>query len=139
MADRQADLRGCAFAYDCRDRLPQLASWMNDEDLKLLPIWQGDRFEEGAVYFDLNNPDRGPFVGSRDMGNPSDHTYALRRDVPEKIWALLQTWRQPVSEAQGDAIEASMDQIGFDVERSAAGPARPIPSLPPLPRAPRKE
>ncbi len=100
---------------------------MSDDDLKLLPIWHGWRFEDGEVYFDLDNPDRGPFVGSRHMGSPSDHTYVARSQVPEGIWAKLETWRQPISKHQSEAIAASADELNIDRERSAAGEARPIP------------
>ncbi len=44
MPDRTKDLRDCLTAYDCRDRLPDLASWMDDDLLKQITIWKGTRF-----------------------------------------------------------------------------------------------
>ena len=64
MTSRNEDLRDCLTAYDCRDRLPELSAWMTDDALKQIPIWRGNRFERGRTYFDLDNPERGPFVAS---------------------------------------------------------------------------
>ena len=38
MRDQKDDLRDCPTAYECRDRLPELAGWMSDDDLKLLMV-----------------------------------------------------------------------------------------------------
>ena len=124
MSDRSKDLRDCLTAYDCRDRLPELSAWMSDDALKLLPIWKGPRFERGQVYFDLDNPDRGPFVAEGDEAPPTDWTYVCRTDVPDEVWAQLITWRQPISEDQAEAIEQVA--ASFDLgEQSPAGEARP--------------
>src|SRR5215216_585040 len=96
MTDRTRDLRDCATAYDCRDQLPELAAWMNDDALKQLTIWRGPRFQAGELYFDLDNPERGPFEATGD-------------EQPPKVWAMLVTWRQPVNEAQGDSLAAQME------------------------------
>ena len=109
MAERLRDLRDCPTAYECRDRLPELSAWMTDELLKQLPIWQGGRFERGQEYFDLDNPERGPFVATGDEGPPTDHTYVCRSEVPERAWAQLITWQQPVSESQGETIARLME------------------------------
>ena len=97
---------------------------MHDDALKLIPIWQGSRFERGRVYFDLDNPERGAFVASGDEGIPSDYTYACMSDVPEEIWALLVTWRQPISEDQGDVIASVQEHLRIPGEGSPAGNAR---------------
>jgi len=106
MNDKHRDLRGCATAYDGRDQLPELASWMSEDHLKLLPIWHGTRFTRGHEYFDLDNPDRGAFVATGDEGVPTNWTYVCRDDVPENVWAELITWRQPISGRQAEAIES---------------------------------
>jgi hypothetical protein len=49
MAKPKLDLRGCATAYECRDRLPALSAWMDEDSLKQLPIWKGARFEAGQI------------------------------------------------------------------------------------------
>lgn len=127
MRGEKDDLRDCPTAYECRDRLPELSAWMSDELLKELQIWKGTRFERGQMYFDLDNPERGPFVATGDEAPPTDRTYACRRDVPERVWAQLVTWRQPVSSDQGRALDASVRDLGIGRERSAAGEARPLP------------
>src|SRR5437870_1571080 len=98
------DLRDCFTAFECRDRLPELAAWMSDDDLKLVRIWHGTRFDRDREYFDLDNPERGPFVATGDERPPTDHTYTCRTDVPEEVWAKLATWRQPVSPNQIQAL-----------------------------------
>jgi len=94
---------------------------MNDGALKQIPMWQGTRFERGRVYFDLDNPDRGAFVATGDEGTPADYTYACMSDVPEEIWALLVTWRQPVSEDQGDVIASVQEHLRIPAQGSPAG------------------
>jgi hypothetical protein len=126
VADKE-DLRDCPTAYECRDQLPELSSWMGDDDLKQVRIWKGSRFERGRMYFDLDNPARGPFVATGDEAPPTDHTYACRDEVPEQVWAKLATWQQPISESQAQAIEGLVREVGIGREQSAAGDARPLP------------
>lgn len=111
MSERNNDLRDRPTAYDCRDQLPQLA-WMDDDSLKQLRIWRGPRFERGQMYFDLDNPDRGPFVANGDEAVPTDWTYVSQAEVPMEVWTQLTTWRQPVSEMQGDSIQQEADAFG---------------------------
>lgn len=121
------DLRDCLTAYECRDRLPELSAWMSDDDLKQIRIWDGTRFEAGQEYFDLDNPSRGPFVASGDERPPTDHTYACRAEVPERVWARLATWDQLVSVSQAQALDAQVKNLGIGREQSAAGEAHPLP------------
>jgi len=101
---------------------------MDDDSLKLLPIWQGGRFERGRTYFDLDNPERGPFDATGDEAWPSDHTYVCRTDVPEEVWAQLVTWRRPISPMQADMIEMTVDDLGTPQETIAPGEVGPRPS-----------
>jgi hypothetical protein len=126
MAD-QEDLRDCPTAYECRDQLPELSAWMDDDDRKQVRIWKGSRFERGQMYFDLDNPARGPFVATGEEAPPTDHTYTCRNEVPEQVWAKLATWQQPISESQAQAIEGTVAELGVGREQSAAGEARPLP------------
>src|ERR671932_206015 len=125
---KTTDLRAFPTVYEARHLLPDLA-WLDDDSMKALPIWKGRRFETNHEYFDLTNPARGPFVGSGDEGPPTNHTYVCRDDVPEQVWSLLITWQQPVSRAQGEAIESIARDLGMGVEQSAAGEARPAPPV----------
>ena len=73
---------------------------------------------------------RGAFVADGTEGWITDHTYVSREDVPERIWAQLVTWKQPISEDQGEAIQETVDDFGTREEISAAGDARTGPRSP---------
>ena len=109
---RLRDLRQFPTAYEAREYLPELAAWLSDDMLRQVRIWKGPRFERNHMYFDLDNPERGPFVASGDEGFIADHTYVCRDEVMEDVWAQLITWRQPVSRDQVDAIEAHAEETG---------------------------
>jgi hypothetical protein len=111
------DLRGCPTAYDCRERLPALTSWMSDDDLKLIPIWDRPRFEAGQSYVDLDNPRRGAFVASGDEGAITDHTYACHAETPERVWAKLITWAQLSSTDQVQALDRTTQAFGIEPEQ----------------------
>ncbi len=112
MAERQRDLRDCLTAYDCRDQLPELSSWMDDDMLKQLTLWRRGRLEAGEEYFDLDNPERGPFVATGDEHPPTDWTYVCRREATERAWAQLVTWRQLISADEGQAREWEVQHLG---------------------------
>lgn len=79
-------------AYDFRDRLRSVTGWSED-DLRQLPIWQGQEFADGEVYFNLNLPERGPFrAGPADR--PVDgYLYVAKGDVPDHVWLrLIDSW-----------------------------------------------
>ena len=105
--DRMRDLRQFATAFDAREYLPELAAWLSDDLLRQVRIFKGPRFERNRMYFDLDNPERGPFVATGDEGFIADHTYVCRDEVMEDVWSQLITWRQPISEDQAAAIEAA--------------------------------
>lgn len=125
MAGKSHDFRDCPTAYECRDRLPELDAWMSDDDLKRVPIWKGNRFERGQTYFDLTNPERGPFATTGDEGQPTNFTYVCRADVPEKMWARLITWRRPISPDQGQAIDIMTDHTDIHPEEGGPGEGGP--------------
>ena len=111
---RNEDLRDCATAFDCRERLPELSRAMGDDDLlKEIRIWKGARFEPNRMYFDLDNPQRGPFVAAGDEGPIADHTYACRDEVSERAWVRLATWQQLVSTDQARAMAIQEAQTGI--------------------------
>lgn len=124
MTERNRDLRDCLTAYECRERLPELASWMDDDTLKELTIWKGSRFTPDEEYFDLDHPERGPFVATGDEGTPSDYTYVARGEATEGAWTRLITWRQPLSDDQAEALRVQEAQFSPAPEQSAAGQAR---------------
>jgi hypothetical protein len=118
MSERNKDLRSFGSALDCRDQLPELSAWMSDDLLKQITIWKGSRFEAGKMYFDLDNPERGPFVATGDEGFPTDYTYVARDECSEEAWAQLITWRQPMSEDQARAISIETQELGTEPARS---------------------
>lgn len=131
MVERNRDLRDCLTAYECRDRLPELAAWMDDDMLKGLTIWKGSRFTPDEEYFDLDNPARGPFVATGDEGAPSGYTYVARSEAAERAWVRLITWRQPLSDDQAEALQVQEEMFRPAPEQSAAGEARaPRPEAP---------
>lgn len=121
MAEGNRDLRAYGSAYDCRDQLPALSAWMDDDSLKLLPIWKGPRFQRGEVYFDLDNPERGAFLATGEERQPSDWTYVAERDVPIEVWSQLVTWQQPVSEDQAESLAVEVGQFRIDPNAGLAG------------------
>ncbi len=100
---------GSLTAYDAHAQLTELSAWMDDDMLKLLPLWRGASFSAGTEYFDLDNPDRGTFVATGAEERPGDHTCVSHTDASEDAWTQLVTWRQPLSDDQAEAIQ---EQIG---------------------------
>jgi hypothetical protein len=94
---RTRDLRGFPTAYEAREFLPELAASFGDDHLRQIRIWKSPRFEANRMYFDLDNPERGPFVATGDEGFITDHTYVCRDEVMEDVWAQLVAWRQPAN------------------------------------------
>jgi hypothetical protein len=116
VTDRDKDLRMAPTAWEARASLPELADRLSEEDLKLIPIWRGARFERGQIYLDLDNLARGPFVADGEEGVVRDHTYTRRLDIPEAVWARLTGSGDPVG----------IGRPGGDVgpPQGPAGPAR---------------
>jgi len=111
-------------AYDARAQLTELSAWMDDDMLKLLPLWRGASFAPDTEYFDLDNPDRGPFVATGTEERSGDHTYVSRDDASEDAWTQLVTWRQPLSDDQVEALQEQLRRSGPEGEQGAAGQAR---------------
>lgn len=130
MVERKGDLRDCLTAYEGRDQLPELASWMDDDTLKGLTIWKGNRFAADEEYFDLNNPARGAFVATGDEGTPSNYTYGARSEASESAWTRLITWKQPLSIDQAEALQAQEAMFRIPTPQSAAGDVNVPPAEP---------
>ena len=110
-------------AYGAREQLPELSAWMSDDMLKMLSLWRGSTFEAESEYFDLNNPERGPFVATGEEGPPGDHSYVRCSDASEDAWTQLITWRRPLSDDQAEALQEQLRRFGPQDARSAAGQA----------------
>ncbi len=118
------DLRDYLTAYDAREHLPELVAWMDDDSLKALTIWKGNGFMAGEEYFDLDNPERGPFVAGGDEGTPTDHTYVARSEASVRAWQRLITWRQPLSDDQAEALQAQEERFSVAAPQSVSGDVR---------------
>lgn len=124
MAGRAKIPAGSLTAYDARAQLTELSAWMDDDMLKLLPLWRGTSFAPDTEYFDLDNPDRGPFIATGAEGHPGDHPYVSRDAASEDAWTQLITWRQPLSDDQAEALQEQLRRSGPEGEQSAAGQAQ---------------
>jgi len=76
-------------AYDVKD---VHRTWrdLSDADLKQLPVLpEGTRLEQGAVYFDLNDPDRGEIKALGYMEAGPQNRYVAKHVVPYPLWNAL--------------------------------------------------
>jgi hypothetical protein len=76
-------------AYDVKD-MHRLWSGLSDADLKQLPVVpEGTRLEQGAVYFDLNDPNRGEFKAMGYMEAGPQNRFVAKSAVPYPLWNAL--------------------------------------------------
>jgi hypothetical protein len=76
-------------AYDVKD-VHQTWRDLSDADLKQLPVLpEGTRLEQGAVYFDLNDPNRGEIKALGNMEAGSQNRYVAKSAVPYPLWNAL--------------------------------------------------
>ena len=76
-------------AYDVKGAHDRLRS-IEDDDLKEIPILPaGSRLEQGAVYFDLRHPEKGPFkaLGGQVVGK--DDLIIAKQRTDYEIWNRL--------------------------------------------------
>ena len=79
-------------AYDLRHRLGPITGW-SDDDLRQLPIFQGDHLEAGETYFNLNLPEVGPFMARMDEDLDPGYLYVAKGSVPDEVWLrLIDAW-----------------------------------------------
>jgi hypothetical protein len=105
-------------------RLPQLT----DDELARLPIVKaGTQLEQGGVYFDLNQPERGPFKALAGQEAGSGDRYIAKRDVDYELWNRLVEQDRGVEtepriehpQSAGETIEAYYErgEPGVGIER----------------------
>jgi hypothetical protein len=76
-------------AYDVKDAH---RTWrdLSDADLKQLQVLrEGTRLRQGAVYFDLNDPDRGEIKALGNMEAGPGNQYVAKDTVPYDVWNAL--------------------------------------------------
>jgi hypothetical protein len=63
---------------------------ISDDDLKQIPVLpEGSRLQQGATYFDLEDPDRGEFTAMGYMKAGRHNWYVAKDDVPYELWNRL--------------------------------------------------
>lgn len=76
---------------------------LSDADLKQLPVVpEGTALQQGAVYFDLNNPDRGEIRAHGDMAAGPENRYVAKSAVPYPLWNALIGVEEPERLNVGD-------------------------------------
>lgn len=76
-------------AYEIEE-LNEYLSDLRDDQLKQIPIVaQGERLEQGAVYFDLRHPQDGPIKAIGNMVAGPDNWYVPKSMVDYELWNLL--------------------------------------------------
>jgi hypothetical protein len=84
--------RRAPTAFDYRNRLGPITGW-SDDDLRRLPIFEGDHFEAGETYFNLNLPEVGPFMAKFDEGIDPGYLFVAKGSVPDEVWLrLVDSW-----------------------------------------------
>ncbi len=76
-------------AEDIKD-LHRRYSGLADDDLRQIPVLPaGTRLDQGSVYFDLNDVDRGEFVATGDMVAGPENYYVPKSEVDYQLWNRL--------------------------------------------------
>jgi len=76
-------------AYDLKAAHRQFSDF-SDEELKRIHILPAEtRLEQGATYFDMENPTRGEFTARGDMEAGPDDWYVAKSDVDYQLWNRL--------------------------------------------------
>ena len=89
-------------AYNVKDT-HRLWNGLSDADLKQLPVVpEATGLQEGAVYFDLNDPDRGEIRAHGDMVAGPENRYVAKSAVPYPLWNALIGVEEPERLNVGD-------------------------------------
>ena len=81
-------------------RLPDLDAAELERLSVLLP---GTRLEQGSVYLDLNEPERGPFRALAGQEAGAEQRLVSKRDTDHELWGRLAGDREPAIERPGGA------------------------------------
>ncbi|HEX2210452.1 MAG TPA: hypothetical protein VHG93_22425 [Longimicrobium sp.] len=76
-------------AYDVRSIHRTLRDWPDDElkEIPLLP--RGERLQQGGVYLNLREPDRGEIRATGDMSVGPEDCFVAKDQVPYPTWNRL--------------------------------------------------
>ena len=88
-ASKQEEKRILRTAHDIKD-LHRRYSGLSDDDLRQIPVLPpGTRLDQGSVYFDLNDVDRGEIRATGDMEAGPENYYVPKSEVDYQIWNRL--------------------------------------------------
>ena len=76
-------------AYDVKDLNRELPNLTDDELKEISVVVEGDQLEQGAVYFDLNDPARGEFKARGDMVAEPGSRLVPKSAVDYQLWNAL--------------------------------------------------
>ncbi|MDP8924635.1 MAG: hypothetical protein M3O34_17405 [Chloroflexota bacterium] len=76
-------------AYDIKDLNRDLPNLTDDELKQISVVQEGDQLEQGAVYFDLNDPGRGEFKARGDMVAEPGSRLVPKSKVDYQLWNAL--------------------------------------------------
>jgi hypothetical protein len=80
---------GLQSAYDVKDLNRELPNLTDDELKQLTIVPVGAQLEQGAVYFDLNDPGAGEIKARGDMTAGPENRYVAKQDVDYQLWNAL--------------------------------------------------
>jgi len=88
-ASKQEEKRIVRTAHDIKE-LHRRYSGLADDDLRQIPILPvGTRLDQGSVYFDLNDVDRGEIHAIGDMEAGPENYYVPKSEVDYQLWNRL--------------------------------------------------
>ena len=76
-------------AYEIKELHDRLPEYTDDELKAIQVVAPGGRLEQGAVYIDLSDRDRGEFRAMGDMVAGRDHWYVPKRGTDYVLWNRL--------------------------------------------------
>ncbi len=80
---------GMSSAHDVKDLNRELPNLTDDELKRISVVQEGDRLEQGAVYFDLNDPARGEFKARGDMVAEDGSRLVPKSLVDYQLWNAI--------------------------------------------------
>lgn len=80
---------GAKTAYDYKDIQELLPDWSGSDLRELTIVPEGTQLQQGAVYFDLRNPQRGEFKARGDMIAEKDSRLVPKDRVSFDLWNRL--------------------------------------------------
>lgn len=76
-------------AYDLRHRFQWLNQFSDDELRRIALCDESTQLQDGAVYFDISDPERGQLIARGDESMTAGSCFVWRGAVSEQIWQKL--------------------------------------------------